>query len=90
MRDWVEEHMVPYADQWETDSEKKGTYLPKSFHQALGRAGLLRVLPGPVSWGKGNTVDNIPGVPKLPCGLTSETFDMFHEQIVWVRSEWSS
>jgi len=56
----------------------------------LGRAGLLRVLPGPVSWGKGNTVDNIPGVPKLPCGLTSETFDMFHEQIVWVRSEWSS
>ncbi|KAI9015387.1 putative acyl-CoA dehydrogenase [Hyaloraphidium curvatum] len=83
MRQWVDEHIMPYADQWEHDADRHGKYLPKEFHKACGKAGILRVLTGPISWRKGNTVGKIPGVPALPAGLTEDEFDAFHEQIVW-------
>ncbi|KAI9021986.1 acyl-CoA dehydrogenase domain-containing protein [Hyaloraphidium curvatum] len=61
MRSWVQEHILPQAEEWEERAARHGEYLPKSVHQAAGRAGILRAIAGPASWGKGNAVGKIPG-----------------------------
>lgn len=81
MRNWVESNILPFADEWEEAGEKRLEYLPRSYIQALGSAGILRALPGPSSWTK--EVSAIPGVPALPAGIPEDEFDMFHLQIVW-------
>ncbi|KAI9019681.1 putative acyl-CoA dehydrogenase [Hyaloraphidium curvatum] len=78
MRSWVQEHILPQAEEWEERAARHGEYLPKSVHQAAGRAGILRAIAGPASWGKGNSVGKIPGVPGLPAGIPKGEFDMFH------------
>ena len=70
---------MPFADDWEEKATKDTVYAPTSYHQAAGRAGILRVLPGPISWAKGNKIGSIPGVPALPMGLKEGEFDFFHE-----------
>ncbi|KAI9016893.1 putative acyl-CoA dehydrogenase [Hyaloraphidium curvatum] len=82
MRTWVAENILPHADNWEEAFERRGEYLPESIHLAAGKAGILRAMPGPVSWGHDNRVKDIPGVPALPGGVPEGEFDVFHEQIV--------
>lgn len=83
MRNWVAENILPFMEEWEEKAQKNTEYLPKSLHQAAGKAGIVRVLPGPISWGPKNKVATIPGVPALPAGIPEGSFDFFHESIVW-------
>ncbi|KAI9026062.1 acyl-CoA dehydrogenase/oxidase [Hyaloraphidium curvatum] len=83
MRKWVQEELLPHADEWEEKCAKNLEYLPKWVHQSAGRNGVLRAVAGPISWGKGNPIAKVPGVPALPAGIPEGEFDYFHEQIVW-------
>jgi hypothetical protein len=82
MRNFIETEVMPYAEDWEEKAAKNTEYMPKSFHQAAGKAGILRAIAGPSSWGKDNIVKDIPGVPALPAGIKEGEFDFFHE--LWV------
>lgn len=82
MRAFVETELLPYAEEWEANCEKTGEYVPREVYRKMGRLGILRSCPGPVSWKKGNVVSKIPGAPPLPFNVKEGEFDFFCEQII--------
>ncbi|KAI8810157.1 acyl-CoA dehydrogenase/oxidase [Cladochytrium replicatum] len=77
MRKWLQENSwMEHKDEWERlikNNEKP----PKWAFEAVGKAGIFRVIVGP-PWG----APNVPGIPSLPMGIPQKEWDIFHEMVV--------
>eukprot|EP00455_Lapot_gusevi_P041973 TRINITY_DN492_c0_g1_i10.p1 TRINITY_DN492_c0_g1~~TRINITY_DN492_c0_g1_i10.p1 ORF type:complete len:462 (+),score=178.81 TRINITY_DN492_c0_g1_i10:81-1388(+) len=69
-RAWVEKHITPNCHEWDENKE-----LPRQVFVECAKAGLLPPCVGPILKSQDLTYP-------LPCGLTPETFDVFHEIVV--------
>eukprot|EP00455_Lapot_gusevi_P041972 TRINITY_DN492_c0_g1_i1.p1 TRINITY_DN492_c0_g1~~TRINITY_DN492_c0_g1_i1.p1 ORF type:complete len:461 (+),score=209.55 TRINITY_DN492_c0_g1_i1:75-1385(+) len=70
VRKWVEENITPYAHEWDENKQ-----IPKEMFVKIAQSGLLPTVVGPILKAEDITYP-------LPCGLTHNTFDAFHEMIV--------
>ncbi|KAJ3334550.1 hypothetical protein HDU93_007760 [Gonapodya sp. JEL0774] len=77
MREWCKANSwVQHYAEWDA-LLRQDKAPPKWVFEAIGQAGLFRVIVGP-PW----QAPDMPGVPDLPMGIKSKDWNMFHELIV--------